>query len=296
MHTPDSSTRPRQALVTLLFGAVAVAWGFYPTFAFLVQKWIDEPQYSHGFLVPIFSGYLLHRKWKAGQLIVGTPYPLLGLILLMAASALHALAGGWMNYQVDAVALLIAIAALTIAAGGRALFSGCAAAIGFLVFMVPLPYELEQNVGGPLKKFATNATTYLLQTIGQPAIAEGNKILIDDVTLGVVDACSGLKMLVTFSAFGVGAVLTLGRTRFENALIVLGIVPIAVLTNVLRITATGVAYTLTSDKALLDFLHDFHGWLMMPLGLGLLGLQLWCLSRLVEPADARPTVAGLRFA
>ena len=76
----------------------------------------------------------------------------------------------------------------------------------------------------------------------------------------------------------------------------LGVVPIAVATNVLRITATGVAYTLFESKPTLDFLHDLHGWLMMPAGLWLLGLQLWCLSRLVVPAGAKPAVAGLRFA
>ena len=165
--------------------------------------------------------------------------------------------------------------------------------------MVPLPYELERNVGGPLKIVATQASTYLLQTIGLPAIAEGNLILIDEVRLGVVDACSGLKMLLTFAAFAVGAVLTLDRTRFEKLLILLGIVPIAVMTNVLRITATGIAYTLTANKDTLHFLHDLHGWLMMPAGLGLLALQLWILSRLVirpttEPSA--PAFAGMQFA
>ena len=295
MRTPDFTPVSRQTLVTLAFGLAAIAWAFYPTFAFLVDKWLTEPQYSHGFLVPLFSGYLLYRKSQAGELGTSTPRPVSGLAVLAAASAVRVLAGGWMFHQLDCVALLASVAALVLAAGGRRLLVGCAPAIGFLIFMVPLPYELEQNAGGPLKKFSTNASTYLLQTIGLPAIAEGNRILIDDVTLGVVDACSGLKMLVTFSAFGVGAVLTLGRTKFENALIVLGIVPIAVLTNVLRITATGIAYTLFADKHTLEFLHDLHGWLMMPLGLALLGLQLWCLTRLVEPAD-KPAVAGLRFA
>ena len=158
-------------------------------------------------------------------------------------------------------------------------------AILFLAFAIPLPYEMERNLGGPLKLAATTSSTYLLQTCGLPAIAEGNLILIDEVRLGVVDACSGLKMLMTFAAFSVGAVLLNSRTWFERGMVLLGIVPVAMLTNILRIVATGITHTVVHDKATNDWLHDVYGWCMMPLGLGLLALELWILKRLVvEPA------------
>ena len=96
-----------------------------------------------------------------------------------------------------------------------------------------------------------------------------------------MDACSGLKMMVTFAAFSVGAVLLTDRSRFEKLMVLLGIIPIAVVTNVLRITATGLAYLVFSNKETLDFLHDFYGWLMMPVGLALLALELWVLKKLV---------------
>ena len=152
--------------------------------------------------------------------------------------------------------------------------------------MVPLPYELERNVGGPLKIAATYCSTFLLQTIGLPAIRDGNVILIDEVRLGVVDACSGLKMMVTFAAFSVGAVLLMQRSRFEKLMVILGIVPIAVLTNVLRITVTGVSVAGVSDKGTQEFLHDLYGYMMMLIGLALLALELWVLKRLVlEDSD-----------
>jgi exosortase/archaeosortase family protein len=69
-------------------------------------------------------------------------------------------------------------------------------------------------------------------------------------------------------------------------MVLLGIVPIAVAANVVRITATGLSYVAFTDKATLEFLHDFHGWLMMPIGLALLALELWCLKRLVVRPDA----------
>jgi exosortase len=276
-------------LVALAALSALVGWAFLPTFEFLSDKWVSDPQYSHGFLVPVFSAYLLWRVWTPGDSWVSTPRPIIAGVLLAVVAASRGLAGGLLFHQLDALALLLTLVAVVLAVGGFRLARVAGPAILFLIFMVPLPYELERNVGGPLKLAATEASTFLLQTLGYPAIAEGNVILIDEVRLGVVDACSGLKMLVTFAAFGVGAVLTLDRTRFEKFLIVLGIVPIAVLTNVLRITATGVAHTMTHDKDTLNFLHDLHGWLMMPAGLALLGVQLWCLGRLViPPAVAAP--------
>jgi exosortase/archaeosortase family protein len=82
--------------------------------------------------------------------------------------------------------------------------------------------------------------------------------------------------------------MILDRTWFEKVLILLGILPIAVITNVLRITATGIFHTLNSDKQQQTLAHDIFGYLMMPAGLGLLGLQLMILSRLVVRPTTRP--------
>lgn len=284
---------PRSQLLLPAAAACGVAYAFLPTFTWMYEKWVSDPQYSHGFLVPVFSAYLLRRAYTAGKLLAGPPAVVVGGLVLVLALGLRALAGGLMFHQLDAAALLLSAAGLVLAVGGWKLLRTTGPALLFLVFMIPLPYEVERNVGGPLKEIATFCSTYLLQTLGHPAVAEGHVILIDDVRLGVVDACSGLKMLMTFAAFAAGAVLTLDRTRFEKLMIVLGVVPVAVLTNVLRITATGVAHTMTHDKDTMAFLHDLHGWLMMPLGLALLALQLWCLARLVVRPPADPDAAAI---
>ncbi|MGL6096507.1 MAG: exosortase/archaeosortase family protein [Fimbriiglobus sp.] len=283
---PHTFDRPRPlALAGVAAGLLAFGWAFFPTLSFMVGKWTDDPQYSHGFLVPVFAGWLLWRK-GADALTGGRPLPVVGGIVLLAALGVRWFAGALLFHQLDALALLVTVTGLALVGGGWKLTRAALPAIAFLVFMVPLPYELERNVGGPLKIAATEASTFFLQMLGYPAIAEGNLILIDEVKLGVVDACSGLKMLVTFAAFAAGAVLLLDRTMFEKFMILLGVVPIAVAVNVARVTATGIAYTLTDSKPTHDFLHDLFGWLMMPAGLGLLAFQLWVLGKmLVPPAD-----------
>ena len=276
--TPAPAFRPPLWQVAGLVGLLV--WAYLPMLRVFFDKWINDPQYSHGLLVPVFSAYLVWKAWQAGPL-VPSPRPWLGCGLLAIAMALRPLAGSLLFHQLDAVSLMLALVAVTLAAGGLPLLKRVGGGLLFLVFMVPLPYELERNVGQPLKTAATVSSTYLLQTLGQPAIRDGNLILIDEVRLGVVDACSGLKMLVTFAAFSVGAVLLMSRSWFEKGMVLLGIIPIAIITNVLRITATGLAYVVLSDKGTLEFLHDFYGWLMMPVGLALLALELWVLKKLV---------------
>lgn len=277
----------RTALCQIGALAAVLGWAYWPTLAVFADKWLNDPQYSHGLLVPFFSGFLVWRLWK-GEPLATKPMPILGCTVLAGLLGVRAVAGTILFYQFDAAALLLSIAAAVVAFGGRALLKQTWPAIAFLIFMVPLPYELERNVGAPLKTAATVSSTFLLQTLGLPAIRDGNLILIDEVRLGVVDACSGLKMMVTFAAFSVGAVLLMRRSHFEKLMVLLGIAPIAVVTNVLRITATGVSFNFITDAGARDFLHDGYGYAMMLIGLALLALELWVLKRLVVDEDAQP--------
>jgi exosortase len=273
-------TAPRVAAWQVAALVAVLGWAYLPMLRVFADKWLNDPQYSHGLLVPFFSAYLIRRAWQSESLVLN-PKPLFGCGLLLATLGLRAASGALLFYQFDAAALLLSLVAGSLAFGGLPLLKRTGPAIAFLIFMVPLPYELERNVGAPLKTAATVSSTFLLQTIGLPAIRDGNLILIDEVRLGVVDACSGLKMMVTFAAFSVGAVHLMDRSRFEKLMVLLGIVPIAVLTNVLRITATGVSFSGIADKATQDFLHDMHGWLMMPVGLALLWAEVWVLRKLI---------------
>lgn len=282
--TPQLSARPTLWPLVALTGLLV--WAYFPMLRVFFDKWVNDPQYSHGFLVPFFSAYLLKRSF-ADSSPQFRAMPVIGCAMLVVVFGMRALAGSLLFHQLDAASFLLALMSVCVAAGGFGLLKKTSPAILFLVFMIPLPYELERNVGQPLKTAATVSSVFVLQTIGQPAIRDGNLILIDEVKLGVVDACSGLKMLVTFSAFAVGAVLLMRRSTFEKMMVVLGVVPIAIAANVLRITATGLGYVWITDVKTNDFLHDLHGWLMMPVGLALLGVELWVLRKLVLDAPPR---------
>jgi len=293
---PTTTARlPRRVMIAAGLGVMVLLWAFWPTVDWLVSKWSADSSYSHGFLVPIMAGVLVYMKRERITRWFGQPqwYAAMGLLAVVVGLRLYA--GGTLQMQLDSICLILSITAGVLTLGGWRLLKNCWQGLVFLPMMIPLTHEMETNVGGPLKTFATIGSTFLLQTFGYPAVNEGNVILIDDVRLGIVDACSGLKMLLGFAAIGLAAVLLLPRTWFEKFLILLSIVPIAVITNILRITATGVAYTFITDKDAQKAFHDGLGYFMLIVGLGFLMLELWVLNRLIVPpggsSSTTPSIA-----
>ena len=276
----------------------ALAWAFWPTLRELYETWVSHPEYSHGPLVPVFALYLFAKRKPVGSTTPARGWPLVGFAVLLFAIALR-LAGSATSFlPLEGLAFVLCLTGLAAIAGGRSALARFWPPLVFLLFMIPLPYEASRLLGAQLQTLGTLATTYLLQCLGQPAIAEGNRILIGNVTLNVVEACSGLRMLVTFFAFSTAAVFLMDRHWVVKSIVLASAVPIALATNVLRITATGLAHVWLADGAdktrVLDFIHDFNGWMMMPVGLLFLVLELWVLNHLLieRPQTAMPLAAS----
>src|SRR5262249_49418232 len=145
-------------------------------------------------------------------------------------------------------------------------------AILFLFFMVPLPFTVATLLSAPLQGLATVCSTFVLQTLGLPALAEGNIIRINDAHIGIVEACSGLRMLVVFFALSTGMALLIKAPLGDKLFLVASSVPIALVANILRITITGMLHEMVSSEIANIFFHDVAGWLMMPLALVMLWL------------------------
>jgi len=164
----------------------------------------------------------------------------------------------------------------------------------FLLFMIPLPYNLSGALSGVLQSIATQVSTFSLQTLGVPAFAEGNIITLTNGQIGVAEACSGLRMLYAFFALTVGACMVIDRAWYEKVLIASTAVPIAILANCVRIVVTGLAFEHFSPEIASRVFHDAAGWLMMPLGFALLMVVLAILDRLIVPEERFPLSPALR--
>ncbi len=155
--------------------------------------------------------------------------------------------------------------------------------------MVPLPYQLKMAMGLPLQRIATVASGYLMQTLGLPAVPEGNTILLSGVKLGIAEACSGLGMLLTFLAVTTIVAVVIRRPWWEKIVVLVSAIPIALIANLVRITVTGVLHETAGHAVANRVFHDWGGWLMMVLALGLLWLELAFLARLfLEPVFLTP--------
>jgi exosortase len=257
----------------------SVLWASWPTLGALMQRWSSDPQYSHGYVVPVLALLVLwHRRAQFPTILQQPSW--WGIALLLLAGGLRLGSAFFLFNWLDAVSLLPALAGSCLLLGGWPLLRWAWPAVAFLIFMVPLPFQAEISLAQPLQSLATTASTFALQTLGFPAVADGNMILIDDTRLGVSEACSGLSMLMTFFALSTAVALVIRRPLLDRILIIFSAIPIGVLVNIARITVTGILYRTVGLEIGKVVFHDLAGWLMMPLALGLLSLELQLLSRL----------------
>ncbi len=282
---PPTPLRP--AALTAAFALVLAVWAYWTTLGEMGWRWWHDPQYSHGYLVPVFAVYLLwlRRQRLAGQELRPAVW---GLGLLVVAAGLLVIGGAYFHYPYLAyISILPSLAGIATLAGGRAALAWAWPAIAFLGFMAPLPETVSLAMAGPMQTVATLGSTFLLQVLGRPAIAEGNVIQLNETPLNIVEACSGLRMLVVFFALSTAVAIMIRKPLWERCLIAASAVPIALVSNILRITLTGVCYEFFGVEMGHHF-HDMAGLIMPIWGLMFLGIEMFVLKKLlIEPDGQR---------
>ena len=246
----------------------------------------DNPKYSHGWLVPIFTIILLWMRHEPfGPVSAVARWA--GVALLSSGLALRLIATYVADQFPEMVSFVPSVAGLFLLVGGWKMLRWAGPAVAFLIFMFPLPSFMDTQILGPMQKIATRSSTYVLQTMGIPSYSEGNVIFIGEMQLGVVEACSGLRMLTIFIALSFAIVLVTERPMWERVVIVMSSVPIALVSNIVRIIVTALLYLAVGAEWVDRVFHDLDGWLMMPFALGLLYVEFQILSHLV--IDESPT-------
>lgn len=268
----------RTAAGWLILAAV-VLWAYSRPFSGLLHSWVDYVEYQHGFLVPLFAAVLLwvRRDMLGEATFEGSLWgiPLLGLSLAARWASAY-----WSLAKLDALSLLPCLAGIALLLGGWRVLRWAGPSIAFLVFMIPLPGAVGGLLSYPLQRVACITSTYAIQLVGIPAFAQGNVIHLPRTDLGVVDACSGLQMMMLFFAVCVGAAFIVRRSFAEKVFLVLSAIPIAVAANVARITLTAILYQTAGPALAQAVFHDLAGWLMMPIAVVMLWLLAGVLSLL----------------
>lgn len=285
MPTPAAKRRPWIAFWPLAALPV-VLWAYGPALAGFVQRWLHDARYSHGLIVPLLALLVWWVRRRACPITELSP-SWWGMAVLAGGSALRLVGAYFYLDWFEGLSLLPVLLGLVLLLGGRRLAWQTAPAIGVLIFMVPLPFGVEGALSAPLQRLGTKVSTFALQTLGLPAVAEGNIIYVEELSIGVLEACNGLGMLSAFFAISTTVALVVRRPLLDRAIIFLSAVPIGILMNLLRVTATGLVYVCIGAPAAQTFFHHLAGWLMMPLAFVVVALELVLLRRLFPVRTAR---------
>lgn len=283
---PAIAYRPAswQFIASAVAIVAATVWAYWPTLVETVTAWETIPDYSHGYLVlPIAAWFLWARRGEFPHDRIRTSQWGWALI---AAAAFIRLASAYVFIEaVDGWTLPLWVAGVVMLLFGPACTRWALPAIIFLWFMFPWPYSAELFLSQPLQGAATKISTAVLQMLGQPALAEGNVIIIGEQQFEVAQACSGLRIFVGIFALAFAYVLFSRRAWWEKVMLLLTAVPITLVANSTRIVVTALLQRHVSGEAAHQFTHDFAGWVMIPFAALLFWLFLVYLSRLFREVE-----------
>ena len=281
---PEGARRARlPAGVALAAGAgVAVLLAYAADLRGLAHIWSTEADYSHGFLVIPVAAWIFWQYRPRGADADRVAPSWLGWPILAAILVARAFLYESGEYWLETATILPAAAAVVLALGGLPLLRKTWPAIAFLALMLTVPKGLNDRIALPLQRVATVFSCGTLRLLGFWVMNEGNVIVVNDQRLEVATACNGLAMLISLTATGAAIILLVPAQPWKKFLLAISIVPIALSCNVARIAATAWCYQAFGTAAGKQFAHDAAGWLMMPLSLLLMGLEMAWMSWLVR--------------
>ncbi|QEG42468.1 exosortase/archaeosortase family protein [Roseimaritima ulvae] len=259
-------------------------FAYWPTLLWLEDSWRNEPDYSHGYLVLPLAGLLC---WQRRELFPGVTGRVnwSGLALIALAVVMRIV--GRLSYTdfLDAWSLLPLITGTVLLLFGWAAMKWALPAIGFLFLMIPLPYQAESLLSWKLQGIASELSTVMLRILGQPAVSEGHVIWIDDQRLHVEEACSGMRIFVGVAALAYFWAASVTRSWIDRVILLAAVIPLAVMVNATRITAVGLLNQMFDDTVSRNRIHDWSGYMMIPLAFFILWLVKVYWQRLYRPLE-----------
>jgi exosortase len=278
------SVAARHEYSWVLLPLLAMGFMYFGIVGGMVDDWINDENYSHGFMIPGIAAFFL---WRSRNELAACPSApsYWGLLPLLLGGTMYLAGSVVQEYFLMRSSLIVILTGTIWLLLGFRMLRLMALPVGYLIFMVPLPYTVYNSMAFPLKLFVTRVSVYLLKLTGLPVMREGNVIIFPNITLEVVEACSGMRSLVSLVAMGVAYAFIALKHPWQRVLLVLGTVPIAVASNVLRVYGTGVLSRYYGAAAAEGFFHEFAGiavFLVALAGLILFGTLLNVVGRRIH--------------
>jgi exosortase len=235
---------------------------YAPVVVGLVVNWYQDPDYSHGFFVPLMSGYLIWRKRdELLRLPVRPSFD--GFFLVLGSVALLFLGSLGAELFLTRIALLGTLIGLIVYFFGWGTLRPISFPLGFLLLMIPLPVLVYNEIVFPLQFMASSFATSVLDALNIfPVLREGNILVLPHHRLEVVEACSGIRSLISLITLALGYGYFAEGSRYVRIALVLAMLPLAVVSNGLRVVGTAVLTYYWGPKAAEGFVHSLSGWVV----------------------------------
>lgn len=263
-----------------------ILWFYWPILVSLAQELTSNEDYSFGLLLPVVAAYIVYLKWPQLRQCPRRP-SWSGLIIMAFGLSLYI--GGELaaDLFVPRVSFVVVLAGVIILLSGWRIVRQLGFPIFLLLFTIPWPSMVTQQITLPLQLVSSNLAAWFLRAWGIPLILQGNVIDLGVRQLQVVEACSGLRYVLSLLALGFIYCYFFQRCLWKVAVLIIAIIPSAIIANALRVAAMGIFPALQDG-----FLHSFSGWLIFVFCFAILALLNLILNKLQGPL---PIVTGNDF-
>jgi exosortase len=225
----------------------------------LVMQWWNDPDYSHGFFVPLFSGFILWRereRWARAQIQPSN----FGFVVMLGAISLLLLGSLGAELFTSRFSFLVLLAGMILFLAGWKMLRAVSFPLGYLFWMIPMPVIIYNQITFPLQLIASRMATSWLELAQVPVLRDGNILVMSNYSLEVVEACSGIRSLMTLMALAVAYGYLVSPRPWVRYVLAALMVPIAIITNAIRIMGAGILARHYGPAAAEGFLHEFSGW------------------------------------
>lgn len=268
--------RKQDKIKIMVLSLLAIA-AYIPTFIWMIERWnAKDTYYSHGFLVPFISGFIVWLKREKLKKLEIKPMNA-GWLLFLSGIAIHAVSALLRVYFTSGFSFLLVAAGLILLFFGKKYLRELLFPLLFLIAMIPLPLVAIANVSFALKTFAAQVSTVIINKMGIPAIREGSIIKTLHSYVIVEDICSGIRSLVALISLGALMAYFSPISKIKKAILFSSSVPIAVSSNMIRIVSLTLASEMYGAQFATGWFHDTMGVLVFVfafLGLSLIGKML----------------------
>lgn len=267
-------------LILWIFALLLLLFTFKSSMNEMVDIWINVEEYSHGFFIPLISIYFL---WiRKGELTFNQQFrdSVIGLLIVGIGLLLFVLGGLATLKTIEQYAFIVTLTGMfTIAFGLPGLRIG-AIPLLFLIFMVPFPAFILNNLSSKLQLISSWLGVEFIRACNIMVYLEGNVIDLGNYKLQVVDACSGLRYLFPLASLSFLCAYLFKGPFWQKTLVFLSSAPLTIFMNSFRVGVIGILVDNWGTDMAEGFLHDFEGWIVFLLCMVLLFMEMWLFSRL----------------